>query len=44
MRTTASLLSEPGREILAGPVADHLPDALETELDRLLALADAELT
>ena len=44
MRTTASFLSDPDREILAGPVVDPLPDAIETELDRILALADAELT
>ncbi len=31
------------REILAGPVVDPLPDAIEAELDRVLAAADAEL-
>jgi len=31
------------REILAGPVIDPLPDAIEAELERILAAADAEL-
>jgi trimethylamine--corrinoid protein Co-methyltransferase len=31
------------REILAGPVVDPLPDAVEAELARILAAADAEL-
>jgi hypothetical protein len=31
------------REILAGPVVDPLPDAVESELARILAAADAEL-
>ena len=31
------------REILAGPVVDPLPDAVEAELARILATADAEL-
>ena len=31
------------QEILAGPVVDPLPEAIEAELDRLLATADAEL-
>ena len=31
------------REILAGPVVDPLPDAIEAELARVLATADAEL-
>ena len=31
------------REILAGPVVDPLPDAVEAELARVLAAADADL-
>ena len=31
------------REILAGPFVDPLPDAVEAELARILAAADAEL-
>jgi trimethylamine--corrinoid protein Co-methyltransferase len=32
------------REILDGPPVDPLPEAIEAELDRILAAADAELT
>ncbi len=31
------------REIIAGPPIDPLPDPVETELERILAAADAEL-
>jgi hypothetical protein len=31
------------REILAGPVVDPLPDAVETELAAILAAADRDL-